>query len=83
MKAVIVSTDHIIDVTVPGPHESKVVCLARVWEGVTDKGVEFTAYIPLVQTLATADNTEFEAQLREHKKPNLGTRHAIDARRIL
>lgn len=38
---------------------------ARVWKGVTDKGVACTLYIPLVQVRRDADNAAFEAELRE------------------
>jgi hypothetical protein len=79
MRAQIVSTDQIVDVKAVGhPGMTK----ARVWEGVTENGVRFTAYIPVVQVARTDDNSQFERELSEHKPPEDWTRRAIDARMI-
>lgn len=56
---------------------------ARVWEGVSESGVPFTAYIAEVQVHRDADNSEFEAELNEHKFPDADTCRAVDARMIL
>jgi hypothetical protein len=40
--------------------------LTRVWEGVSEAGVEFTAYIALVKVPRNADNSQFERELSEH-----------------
>jgi hypothetical protein len=80
LKASITSTDRIVDVKAVGhPGMTK----ARVWEGVTEGGVQFTAYIPIVQVLRTHDNAQFERELQEHKEPEDWTRRAIDMRMIL
>ena len=80
MKARIESTDQIVTVKAVGfDGQTK----ARVWEGVTDAGVRFTAYIPIVQVHKGDDNSQFERELSEHKPPEKWTRHAIDARMIL
>lgn len=80
MKAKITSTDQIVTIKAIGfDGQTK----ARVWEGVTDAGVSFTAYIPVVQVLRAADNSEFERELSEHKTPDIATQRAIDARMIL
>ncbi len=80
MKATIASTDQIVDINAVGhPGKTK----ARVWEGVTDGGVRFTAYIPLVQVSAGDDNSQFERELSEHKPPEDWTKRAIDARMII
>jgi hypothetical protein len=80
MKASITSTDQIVDIQAIGhPGKTK----ARVWEGVTEAGVKFTAYIPLVQVATKDDNFQFERELSEHKPPEDWTRRAIDARMIL
>jgi len=74
MKAKIESTDRIVDIQAVGhPGKTK----ARVWEGVTDGGVRFTAYIPVVQVHRRDDNSEFERELSEHKQPDQSTQHAI------
>lgn len=80
MKAAIASTDRIITIDAIGfPGRTK----ARVWEGVTEAGVPFVAYIPLVQVHKDADNSQFERELSEHKHPEAATCRAIDARMIL
>ena len=81
MKAAIQSTDQIVTIAAQGfdGHFTK----ARVWEGVTEAGVRFTAYIPLVMVHKADDNTEFERELTEHKRPEDWTLRAIEARMIL
>ena len=80
MKATIVSTDQIVEISAIGhPGKTK----ARVWEGQTAGGVPFVAYIPLVQVRSDADNSQFETELSEHKRPERATLHAIEARHIL
>lgn len=80
MKAKITSTDQIVTIKAIGfEGQTK----ARVWEGVTDGGVPFTAYIPVVQVARQADNSQFERELSEHERPSAETMRAIDARFIL
>ena len=57
--------------------------LARVWEGVTEGGVRFTAYIAVVQAHKDDDNSVFERELTEHTPPRADTQRAIDARFII
>lgn len=77
MKAHITSTDRVVDIDAIGfPGKTK----ARVWEGETDSGILFTAYIPLLQVDRKADNSEFERELTEHKQPDPSTIRAIDMR---
>ena len=56
---------------------------ARVWQGVTEGGVEFTLYSPCVQVLSKNDNSEFERELLEHVPPTELTRRAIDMRFVI
>lgn len=79
MKATIVSTDRVVNLLKIEGSDVE----ARVWEGVTDTDVKFTAYIALVQVHKGADNSQFERDLREHKAPDMDTIRAIDARFIL
>lgn len=80
MKAQIVSTDRIVTIKAIGfEGQTK----ARVWEGVSEAGVPFTAYIPLVQVSKRADNSQFERELSEHQQPTEETLRAIDARFVL
>lgn len=89
MKATITSTDRIVEIDAevanpmqrlarPGaPIFTRV--KARVWEGTTENGIPFVAYIPLVQCSTSHDQAEFEA-LKEHKAPSAETSKAIDMR---
>lgn len=90
MKATIVSTDQLVAIDAPadnpvermarpGPPIMRRV-MARAWEGVTENGVQFTAYIPLMQVRSKDDNAEFERDLTEHKRPDPDTQRAIDMR---
>lgn len=74
MKATIESTDKVVVVNM---------ARARVWEGVTEAGVPFVAYIAMVQVKNDADNSQFERELEQHKQPSAETVRAIDARFIL
>lgn len=56
MKATIISTDEVIEVH----HKMRV----RIWEGVTEKGVPFRAYVAGVIVAAALDQSEF-ADLQE------------------
>ena len=77
MKATITSTTAIVSLDGAGKVK------ARVWEGITEAGVPFTAYIVTCQVHKDADNSEFERELHEHKEPEPATSRAIDARMIL
>lgn len=80
MKAKIESTDQIVTISAVGfTGQTK----ARVWEGVTENGVAFVAYIPLVQVHRSENNSQFERELSEHKQPKEETLYAIDARMVL
>ena len=80
MKAQITSTNQIVTVKAIG-FEGRT--KARVWEGTTEGGVRFTAYIPIVQVHKDDDNSQFERELSEHKLPEDWTQRAIDARMVL
>lgn len=89
MKATITSTDKIVTIDAVGvecssEYGSGGSCQtkARVWEGVTEGGVAFVAYIPLVQVKRDADNAQFERELVEHARASAETLRAIDARFI-
>jgi hypothetical protein len=79
MKASIISTSAIVDMKDCEGKPFK----ARVWEGVTENGIAFTAYISMVQVARTVDNSEFENELSEHKPPEAATLRAIDLRFVL
>lgn len=77
MKAQITSTDQIVEIdNVGGSGRTK----ARVWEGVSEGGVPFVAYIPLVQVKRDEDNRQFERELIEHAPASRATLEAIEAR---
>lgn len=77
MKATITSTDRIVTADKAGTVK------ARVWEGISEAGVPFTAYVTFVQVHRNEDNSEFERELSEHKAPNADTVRAIDARFVI
>jgi hypothetical protein len=79
MKATITSTDQIVEMKDPKGRTFQ----GRVWEGLSEGGVAFTAYIPVVQVHRNADNSVFERELREHDAPSADTRRAIDMRFVL
>jgi hypothetical protein len=79
MKAKIASTNHIVTMKDCDGQPFK----ARVWEGVTEAGIAFTAYIPVVQVKRSVDNAEFEKELSEHQPPSADTMRAIDMRFVL
>jgi hypothetical protein len=79
MKATITSTTEVVEIIdIVGNR-----AFARVWEGVSEKGVPFTAYITSVQVRSNADCSQFAAELKEHKPPEPETRRAIDLRFII
>lgn len=79
MKASIESTTEVVTITdIKGNR-----CLARVWEGKTEAGVPFVAYITTVQVHKSHDGSQFARELQEHKQPNADTRRAIDLRFII
>lgn len=76
MKAAITSTNAIVEMKDPQGR-----CYScRVWEGVTEKGVLFTAYIGMIQVFTKDDNSEFAADLSESKLPQPATSKAMDLR---
>lgn len=77
MKATIESTTEIVDVTQDGRVK------ARVWEGKTERGIPFVAYIVFVQGKGTDNHAEFARDLLECKVPTPETLKAIDLRMIL
>ncbi len=56
---------------------------ARIWEGVTDKGVRCHAYITRIAVSAQDDASEFERDLKEHRAPSVEIARAIPMRMIL
>lgn len=61
MKATIESTTKMV--TVSGVQ-------ARIWEGKTECGIPFHAFIVRVGVLKDEDNTQFAAELEEMKAPS-------------
>lgn len=43
---------------------------ARIWEGRTESGIPVHCYITRVAVALEGDQTEFEAQLTEHRAPS-------------
>ena len=79
MKATITSTSAVVDMKDPKGREYT----CRVWEGVTEAGVPFTAYVGTVQVARNADNSVFERELQEHTTVRPDTQRAIDMRFVI
>lgn len=63
MQAMLTSTTKIVHLVVDG-----VAVPARIWEGVTERGVPFHAYITRV-AVADGDDEQFAAELLEQREP--------------
>ncbi|WKA31584.1 hypothetical protein [Bradyrhizobium roseum] len=80
MKATIESTDCIVEISDPSGRRAS----ARVWEGVTEGGVKFTAYITQTQVRAGAGReAEFNRDLIRSGRPSVETAKAIDHRYVV
>jgi hypothetical protein len=80
MKATITSTDRIVEVSDPSGRRAS----ARVWEGVTEGGVQFTAYVTQTQVRAgEGREAEFNRDLVRSGPPSVETRKAIDHRYVV
>lgn len=80
MKATISSTDRLVEVSDPKGQRA----LARVWEGVSEGGIAFTAYITQVQVrIGQGREAEFNRDLVKSGPPSAETIKAIDLRFIL
>lgn len=76
MRATITSTSAITEMK--DPEGRPYAC--RVWEGETEGGVKFTAYIGMVQINRQDDNSEFVRDLSESTPPRADTLRAMDMR---
>jgi hypothetical protein len=76
MRATIKSTSAITEMK--DPKGRPYAC--RVWEGETEAGVKFTAYIGMVQVSSKDDNAEFEMDLAESTPPRADTIRVMDMR---
>lgn len=79
MKATITSTDAVVEMRDVRERPF----LSRVWEGVTENGIPFTAYIPIVQVARQEDQRQFDEELTYHKHPTEETVRAIDMRFVV
>jgi hypothetical protein len=55
---------------------------ARIWEGKSEAGIPVLCYVTRLQVADTADTTEFERELQEHRAPSFEAR-AIPLRLVL
>jgi hypothetical protein len=78
MKATIESTTKIVELETSGGARMQ----ARVWEGVSENGVPFHAFIVRVGASKDADLSQFEADLKEQAAPSVGIQ-AIPLRLII
>ncbi len=78
MKATISSTDRIVEVSDPSGRR----VAARVWEGVTEGGIPFTAYVTQVQ-VRDGGEAEFNRELVRSGPPSAETSRAIELRYVI
>ena len=80
MKATMESTDRIVEISDPSGRRAT----ARVWEGETEGGIPFVAYITLVQIRAgQGREAEFNRELVKSGPPSVEARKAIELRYIV
>jgi len=80
MKATIESTDRLVEISDPSGRRAT----ARVWEGVTEGGVPFTAYITQVQVRAGGGReAAFNRDLVRSGPPSAETVKAIELRYLV
>lgn len=80
MKATIVSTNRLVEISDPSGRRAT----ARVWEGVTEAGVPFTAYIAQTQVRAGGGReAEFNRDLVRSGPPSAETLKAIELRYLV
>lgn len=83
MKATIESTSKVVTLIVSEPNRSVTREMpARIWEGVTESGVKFHAYIVRVAVALDQDQSQFENELTEARAPSADVA-AIPLRLIL
>jgi len=78
MKATITSTSKVLEISDPAGRRA----IARVWEGVTEGGVPFTAYITQTQ-VRNGGEAEFERDLVRSPAPSPETMKAIELRYLV
>jgi hypothetical protein len=78
MKATLESTSKVVTLVEP----DRLHLQARIWEGCTEKGVRFHAYIVRVAVANDLDQTQFAAELQETRTPSADVA-AIPMRLIL
>lgn len=64
MKAMLESTTKVVTFRIGGAEVQ-----ARIWEGTTEGGVPFHAYITRVAVAESEDDSQFQAELQSHKPP--------------
>lgn len=79
MKATVTSTNKVVEISDPAGRRAT----ARVWEGVTEGGVAFVAYITQVQVRSSGRHAEFERDLACSGPASADTIEAIDLRYII
>lgn len=66
MKVTIESTDKVVTLNVNGQEVP-----ARIWEGATENGIRCHAYVTRIAVHEKDDASEFERDLKEHRKPSV------------
>jgi hypothetical protein len=77
MKVTLESTTKIVELTLNGQ-----TLPARIWEGVTERGIRCHAYVTRIAVHESLDSSQFEAELQEHRRATAAI-EAIPLRLIL
>lgn len=80
MKITLESTTTIVEI-VDLEHTTPV--QARVWQGVTERGIRVIALIPRLAAAKGQDLTQLEEELQEHRSPSIEAVQAFPLRMIL
>jgi hypothetical protein len=78
MKVTLESTDKIVELTTPSGTVP-----ARVWEGVTERGIRCHAFITRIAVHKDLDAAQFEAELQEHRPLSRELQGVYDTRMVL
>jgi hypothetical protein len=71
MRATLESTSKIVKLQIETePGKGHATMPARIWEGTTESGIPFHAYIVRVAVDPKADNSQFERELQQTRAPS-------------
>jgi len=78
MRVILESTDKIVEL-----QTSTGIVPARLWEGVTDSGIQCHAFITRIAVHKDDDATQFERELKKQRAPSAALPKVYDTRLVL